>query len=256
MSTAVTPPVEQPSGPGLSQVERVVDTFVAPSKTFMDINRSANFFLAWLVMLICSVSYSATVGAKIGWDHVYTTQQRFAPAAQQQQLDSLPPDQRAQRERIGIAFTKGISYGFQVVGLIFLAIVALILWATFSFGLGAEIDFMKSWAIVVFASLPGILKALLGIGVLLTGKMDPDLFMIQNPIGTNAGYFMSFADTPRFIYSLATSVDLITIWTLVLTGIGFSVVAKVKKGTAMAVVFGWWGLVTLIGASLGAAFGK
>ena len=29
----------QPSGPGLSQVERVVDTFVAPSKTFTDILR-------------------------------------------------------------------------------------------------------------------------------------------------------------------------------------------------------------------------
>jgi len=256
MSTAVTPPVEQPTGPGLSQMERVIDTFVAPSKTFADINRSANFILPWLIMLIFSVTYSATVGAKVGWDRVYQTQQRFAPAAQQQQLESLPPDQRAQRERIGLVFTKIISYGFQVLGLIFLAIVALILWATFSFGLGAEINFMKSWAIVVFASLPGIFKAILGIAVLVTGKMDPDLFMIQNPVGTNAGYFMPFDTTSRFIYSLATSVDIITIWVLVLTGIGFSVVAKVKRSTAMAVVFGWWGLVTLVGAGLGAAFSK
>jgi len=254
MSTAVTPPLDQ--APPLSQMERIVDTFVAPSKTFADINRNANFLLAWLVMLVFSVAYSATVGAKVGWDHVYQTQQRFAPAAQQQRLESLPPDQRAQQERIGLAFTKGIAYGFQFIGLIFLAIVALILWATFSFGLGSEITFMKSWAIVVFASLPGIVKTVLATGVLLAGKMDPDLFMIQNPVGTNAGYFMAFDTTSRFIYSLATSFDLITIWVLVLTGIGFSIVGKVKQGTAMAVVFGWWGLVTLGGAALSAAFAK
>lgn len=254
MSTAVTPPVEQPTGSGLGQFERVVDTFVAPSKTFADISRSANFIVAWLVMLVVSIAYSSTVGAKIGWDHVQQTQLRFQPASAQQQLESLPPDQKAQRLRIGLIFTKVIAYGYPVLSLVFLAIVALVLWATFSFGLGSEINFLKSWAIVVFASLPGIIKILLAIGVLAAGKMDPDLFMIQNPIGTNAGYFMSFADTPRFLYSLGTSIDLFTIWTMVLSGLGFSIVGKVKKGTAMGVVFGWWALVVLVGAALAAAF--
>src|SRR4051812_33438719 len=170
MSTAVTPPVEQPTGPALSPVERVVDTFVAPSKTFTDIIRSSNFFLAWLVMAVVSIAYSSTVGAKIGWDHVQQTQMRFQPASAQQRLESLPPEQKAQQMRIGLAFTKGIAYGYPVVSLIFLAIVALILWATFSFGLGSEITFMKSWAIVVFASLPGIIKILLATGVIAAGK--------------------------------------------------------------------------------------
>jgi hypothetical protein len=254
MSTAVTPPVEQPTGPGLSPVERVVDTFVAPSKTFADINRSSNFILAWLVMLIVSLAYSTTVGAKIGWDHVQQTQQRFQPASQQQRFDSLPPDQKANAVRIGIIITKCIAYGYPILSLIFLAIVALVLWATFSFGLGSEITFMKSWAIVVFASLPGIIKILLATAVLAAGKMDPDLFMIQNPIGTNAGFFMSFGDTPRFLYSLGTSIDLFSIWTMVLSGMGFAIVGKMKKSTAMGVVFGWWGVVVLVGAAMAAAF--
>src|SRR6185312_10010854 len=148
MSTAVTPPVE-PTTPPLSQVERVIDTFVAPSKTFTDIIRNSNFILAWLVMAVVSIAYSSTVGAKIGWDHVQQTQMRFQPASAQQRLESLPPDQKAQQMRIGLAFTKGIAYGYPIVSLIFLAVVALILWATFSFGLGSEINFLKSWAIVV-----------------------------------------------------------------------------------------------------------
>jgi hypothetical protein len=253
MSTAVTPPVE-PTTPPLSQVERVIDTFVAPSKTFADIIRNPNFILAWLVMAVVSIAYSSTVGAKIGWDHVQQTQQRFQPASQQQRFESLPPDQKANAVRIGIMITKVIAYGYPIFSLIFLAIVALVLWATFSFGLGSEINFIKSWAIVVFASLPAIIKILLATAVLAAGKMDPDLFMIQNPIGTNAGYFMSFADTPRFLYSLGTSIDLFAIWTMVLTGMGFAIVGKVKTSTAMAVVFGWWGLVVLGGAALAGAF--
>ncbi len=33
----------------LSQVERVIDTFVAPSKTFHDILRDASWWLPWLL---------------------------------------------------------------------------------------------------------------------------------------------------------------------------------------------------------------
>ncbi|MGA7459344.1 MAG: YIP1 family protein, partial [Candidatus Korobacteraceae bacterium] len=58
----------------------------------------------------------------------------------------------------------------------------------------------------------------------------------------------------HFLYSVATSVDLFTIWTMVLTGIAFSCLTKVKRGTCMAVVFGWWLLVVLVGAGISAAF--
>ena len=58
----------------------------------------------------------------------------------------------------------------------------------------------------------------------------------------------------HFLYSVAVSLDVITIWTLVLTGIGFSCITKVKRGAALGVVFGWWALVVLAGAGIGAAF--
>ena len=39
----------QAAGPGLSQVERVVDTFVAPTKTFKDILRDSSWWLPYLL---------------------------------------------------------------------------------------------------------------------------------------------------------------------------------------------------------------
>jgi hypothetical protein len=56
------------------------------------------------------------------------------------------------------------------------------------------------------------------------------------------------------LYNLASALDIFMIWTLVLTAIGFTCVSKVKRGTAYAVVFGWWAFFTLAGAAAGAAF--
>jgi hypothetical protein len=56
------------------------------------------------------------------------------------------------------------------------------------------------------------------------------------------------------MYGLATALDVFMIWTLVLTAIGFTCVSKIKTGTAYAVVFGWWALLTLVATGLGAAF--
>jgi hypothetical protein len=36
--------------------------------------------------------------------------------------------------------------------------------------------------------------------------------------------------------------------------IGFTCLSKVKRGTALAIVFGWWAVFTLTAAALGAAF--
>ncbi|MCU1283761.1 MAG: hypothetical protein JWO13_111 [Acidobacteriales bacterium] len=251
MSTAVTPTPEQ--GAPLSQIERVTNVFFAPTKTFSDIRRSANWLLPWVVMALFSLAFTTVVAKKVGFEQVSKNQMKLAPASRVAQIEALPPEQRAGAERNSVTVTKVISYGFSIFTLIWLAIVALVLWGTFSFGLGAEVSYGQSLAIVMFASVVGIVKTLLGIAVIMAG-LDPESFMIQNPVGTNPGYYLSFADTPRFLYTVASSVDIIVIWTLILTGIGFACVSKVKRGTAIVVVLGWYALFTLCSAALGAAF--
>jgi hypothetical protein len=48
--------------------------------------------------------------------------------------------------------------------------------------------------------------------------------------------------------------DIFLMWTLILTAIGFTCLSKVKRGTALAIVFGWWAGFTPTAAALGAAF--
>jgi hypothetical protein len=58
----------------------------------------------------------------------------------------------------------------------------------------------------------------------------------------------------HFLYSIATSLDVFTIWSIALTGLGYGCVTKLKRGTCMAVVFGWWAVVVLGGAGFAALF--
>src|SRR5882762_5062232 len=211
-------PVPAQAAP-LSEAARIVNTFIAPSKTFTDLRRSAAWWAPFLLMVIVSIVFVSIAGQKVNI-----------------------------REK----FTKGIAYAFPVLQLIGLLIIAAILFGTFKLVGGADASFKVSLAIVVYASLPGLIKVLLAIASLLAGA-SADSFTFQNPIGSNIGYYLNPADSP-FLYSLGSSFDVFMLWTLALTAIGFTCVSKVKKGTAFAIVFGWWLLVVLIGAGAAAAF--
>src|SRR2546427_10850847 len=56
----------QASGPGLSQVERVVDTYVAPTKTFKDILRDASWWLPYLLGAVLGLLFAYVILNKVG----------------------------------------------------------------------------------------------------------------------------------------------------------------------------------------------
>ena len=95
MSTAA-PVATNPEGQApLSEGQRLLNVFIAPSKTFADIRRSAMWIAPWIVMAVVSLCYVYTVGTKVGWDQVAQNNTRMAPASQTARIEALPPDQRA-----------------------------------------------------------------------------------------------------------------------------------------------------------------
>ena len=242
---ATPPPAPEPAP--LSQGARIIDTFIAPSKTFTDLRRSAAWWAPFLLMLIVSTAFVYVAGQKIGFRKIMENQMQAQPK-QQARLEQLPADQREEQLERGAKVTSFISYGFPALTLLIWLIIASVLFATFKFAAGADVSFKVSYAIVVYAGLPLLLKSLLAMLSVVAG-MSPDSFSFQNPVATNPGYFLNPADNP-LLYNLASNVDIFLIWTLVLTAIGFTCVSKVKKGTAYGVVFGWWIVLTLASAAL------
>jgi hypothetical protein len=252
MAAAPLPPVSTPApeSAALSQGARIVDTFTAPSKTFTDLRRSAAWWAPFLLMVVVSSLFVYTAGQKIGFRKIMENQMQAQPKAQAR-LENLPADRRERQLDSGAKLTGLISYIFPGITLLLWLIIALALFATFKLVAGADVTFKVSLAIVVYAALPLILKTLLA-WLSVAAGISPDSFSFQNPVATNPGYFLSPADNV-FLYDVASAVDIFMIWTLALTAIGFTCVSKVKRGTAFAIVFGWWAVFTLVSSALSAA---
>ena len=85
--------------------------------------------------------------------------------------------------------------------------------------------------------------------------MAPESFNIKNMAPTNLGAFLDPIETNKALYALASSLDIVTIWTLILLGMGTSIVAGIKRSSGYIAVFGWWAVVVLIGAGIAAVIG-
>jgi hypothetical protein len=240
-------PAPTPAPAPLSEGARIIDTFIAPSKTFTDLRRNASWWGPFLLMVVVSTIFVYSAGQKIGFRKVMENQMQAQPKAQAR-LEKLPADQREAQMETGAKVTAIISYVFPLLTLLIWLIIATALFATFKFAAGADVSFKVSLAIVIYAALPLMLKTILALLSVVAG-MSPDSFSFQNPVATNPGYFMNPSDNV-FLYSLASGIDIFMIWTLVLTAIGFTCVSKVKAGTSYAIVFGWWAVFTLAGAAL------
>src|SRR3974390_1298775 len=128
----------QPDAPSLSEGARIVNTFVAPSKTFTDLNRNSSWFVPYLLLALMSLLMAFTISQKVGWKTLNETQLRLQPK-RAAQIEQLPPDQKARSEAIGITITKYVTYGFPVLMLLILVIVAGLLLFSFNFLAGAQV---------------------------------------------------------------------------------------------------------------------
>jgi hypothetical protein len=234
---------------GLSQGERVIDTFVAPSKTFTDILRSTSWWMPFLLILVFAAASGFAVDKKIGFDRVTELAIQQNPKAAEQ-VAQLQPEQRAAQLSIRAAFTKDFTYGAGIFFLIFVAIAALLNWAGMNFGFGAKTTFGQNFAVGMYASLPILFLYLLNIILIFSGA-NTDNYNLNNPVGTNLGYYM--ADSAPWIKTALSFFDVFRLWTLVLTVIGTAIIARKSIAQAAIVVVGWWALTLIVITGLVAA---
>lgn len=253
MSDPVVQPAAAEVTPGLSQAQRLTSIFSAPSKTFIDIkNGHHSWWLPFIIYVVLGFAFYGVVNAKVGMRQVSENQVKLSPKAEDQ-MAQLTPDQREQRMKISTAITQGIFLATPVFLLIMGVVISAVLLGTINFGFGGKAKFGSIFAVWMYAMLPSVIKTLLGIVVLFAGTA-PESFNIKNYAPTNLGAFLNPSDVNAGLYSLATSLDFITIWCLVLVGIGTAIVAGTKRTSGYIASFGWWALLTIIGAGFAAAF--
>lgn len=163
----------------------------------------------------------------------------------------IPADQKDLAIERGAKGNQYFCYIRGVTGTTFLALLlALVYWGAYALFAGARLTFGGSFAVIAHSMLPGGVRELLGIPILLL--KDPSTF--GNPynfIGSNPGAYMSISD-PKWLSALASSLDIFVIWSLVLTAIGFHFIdpKKVTMSKSIGIVVSVYVFFTMLGVTL------
>jgi hypothetical protein len=242
-----------PEGAGLSQWQRVSNTFTAPSKTFEDIKRgNKSWWMPFVILALAGYVFFAAVTLRVGWAQVAENSIHLNPKSEERMAQAPP----AQREMTMKWTQYGMEIGFAagpILVLLFAVIIAVVLWGTINLVFGGKAKFGSVFAVWMFAALPGILKSLLGAVVIFAGAA-PESFNLNNFAPTSVGAFLNQLETNAALYKLASSLDFTTIWYLFLMGMGLAIVAGVKRTSGYIAVFGWWVIVLLFNVGIAAAF--
>ena len=202
--------------------------------------------------MLTGIVFSYLLGQHVGWSRI--VEQQMEPA-----LAKMSPEQRAaaeQRIPVQVKFAPVAGYAFATIGPILTGLIAAGVLTLIVGGiLSAGVKFKQVLAIYFYSAMPSILWTVLAIIVMFL--KPPGDFVLRNPLAFNLGAFLDPLTSSKFLYSVATALDLFTFWRIILIAIGLRVAAskKLSMGGALFSVILPWAILVLIGAAAAGVFG-
>lgn len=250
MASAETPsPATSPPTTGSdSSFGRIFGVLFSPKPTFESIVGRPTWVLPIILLVFVGIAVTTMITQRVGWRTILEREIESSPKAQKQ-LEQLPPEKRDDVLNTRAKFTPYVVYAINVLFPFIVAVAAgAIFLAAFNLGVGAKITFKTSLAVFAYAWVPASLAGLLGILVLFL--KDPSTVDVKNLVASNPGALMS-DDSPKWLVTLLSSLDLFSFWTLILMAIGYRAAdpKKISFGMALAAVVGVW--IVFVGIRVG-----
>jgi len=245
MGDAVVKPADAET-PAQSFPERLLGVIISPAETFADVARKPGFWAPLIAIVVGALALVETMIWKIGMERMVRI-----GIEQSSRASSMSPDQMDQAVRMGAKIGAITTPVFAVLAppialLIIAGVGLLIVNAMF----GAKVNFKTAFSLVCYADLVSLLGVLMAVAMILFG--DPEHFNPQNPMPSNIGFFLNAHEVSRPLYVLASSVDIFSIWLLILLGLALSEGSgrKVKPLPISLVYAGFWIIWVLIKVGL------
>jgi hypothetical protein len=248
----MTPETAQPIEPqpeGMSEISRITGVFFEPGRAFADIARRPAFIVPLILVMVCALAVTFTFGRHIGWDRMM--RQQLEMSSRTANLSAEQKEQAVQMQAkiapIGgaVAIVIGLPLYYVAAAGVLLGIMAM---------MSAKVRFKQVLAVMCYASLTGIVSSFLIVVVMFL--KDPDQFNLQNPLVFNPAAFMDQQATSKFLYSVASSLDLFSIWTIILVAIGLKAAAgrTISFAGALTAVIIPWAVFVLVKSALAGLF--
>ncbi len=108
--------------------------------------------------------------------------------------------------------------------------------------IGYDVAFKKTFAVITNSALMRIPAFII----------KTPLMIIKGTLAVNTGLllFLPFVKEKTFLHTFLAKFDFFTVWEVILLGIGFSTISKLKKKFTLLIVFGAWIILNLISTFL------
>ncbi len=216
------------TGPG-----RVLGALVAPGDTFRSLAARPTWAapLAVMVLLVVAAGWMAT--ARIDMAQLIRHQVETSGS----QLSAEQVDQRIETMKKLEPYL-AVFQGVIAAPALYL-LCALLFWVGFKL-VGSEMGYKAAFATVLYGLLPLGVEALLSVPVLWNRAiLTQDEARNLTYLADNLAAFAP-EGTGRVALALLGSVNLFSIWSIVLLVFGYSIVARVSRGVAATVVAAVW----------------
>jgi Yip1 domain len=241
--------VVEPQPTGMGELSRITGVLFEPKKTFTDIGQRPSWLVPMILLILVSIAAIVTISQRVGWERVIRQQTEGSARLQQ-----LTPEQREQNMALQMKIAPAIGYVAAILGApIYCIIVAAVLLGITAI-MSAGLRFKQVFSVVAWSGLPRVIAAILTVVVVFL--KNPDDFNMKNPLAFNLGAFMDPNSTSKFLYALASQLDLFAIWTILLLATGLKAAAgrKLSFAGALTAVVIPWAVVVIGGATIAGAF--
>jgi hypothetical protein len=228
-----------------SSLGRLLGILLSPVETFRSIEARPTWVAPLLLLMILAGTVSFLVQTKLDPEEAVRAQiskmKVEVPAAQ---VDKMIRDAENR--------TPGTKAALAVAGAGFQALIYLILAAVFLGMLrlfGSEIDFRRSFAVLLHGYMPQALALLLNVPILMGRETVSFDEATQGGVLVSSLAALAPEDASAMLTALLGSFDLFSIWTVVLLILGFRLVGRVSTAVSTGIVVLLW--LIYIGGKLG-----
>ncbi len=234
-------------------VERLTGIYFEPTKTFADINRKPSWIVMFIVMSLVTIAATYTLIYRLDRE-LYAQKaaamsmrymKKFMSAQQLEQAQAASVAAASQPQstvrKILPVVTTPLA---QLVGYIIMAAILLLAFVI----AGSGVSFKKALVATIWGTAPpGILVTLLGIVFMFVkSPQDLDINFVNN-VMSNLG-MLADPDKQPVMNSLLSSIDIFSLWSIILLSIGFAAMSdgKLTPKKAAVPIVSLWALYVLL----------
>ncbi|HEX2061825.1 MAG TPA: Yip1 family protein [Thermoanaerobaculia bacterium] len=236
---AADPAVPEPIVPKKNVFQRFAGVLFAPAETFEDIARKPDILAPLILLLVISYISTALVMPRMDFDAVMDAQ--FEQVRKQN--PNLSEADVERMGRVGKAIGTVMGWLGPVLNAIWWVIVALVLLLGVRL-FGGEGDFKQAFSATLYAWAPlTLFGIIMTIVIVARGTFDPT--MGPTIVKSNPAFLVDMKAQP-VLFSFLATLDVFTLWSVILMIFGFSALSKLSRGRTAAIVVSLWIALILI----------